>query len=617
MVPLNTKTFRKQAFSLIEIMIAVLVFTLFSSSVVYLSLDTATRATQVELKDDALLYAEEGMEAVRNMRDRNYLDLTAGSYGLDFTSDTWTFIAAPETIDDFYQRTILIEEVYRDGNGDIAELGTLDTETKKVTVSVTWNWKTIFPKTMELTTYFTNWTGDEWMQTTCSEFTAGTFTDSEAEASASPPADNCTVNLTLVEGQSDFFESVDVGDHGTDIVVDGSYAYLTTGKTNEGLVIADISDPENPFVVAEFDIGGKGRYITKDGNYLYIGVAHSSKGLAIVDVSDPASPVLTKQYNVGAYGNMPMVSGNTLFMGIEKSTSSFLAINITNKSSPSTLGTYNPGAETRSVHLYGSYAYIGTTASSNSFRVINIASPSSMTLAAQYSPGSAVNAIEVYSSVAYLGLDNSSSSLKVLNMSNPLSPSLVMSVNVSGKIQDLAIQDGYLYAPTDQTNYSLAVLNVSSPLAPVLTYFADLTGKGTGVFTTTDNVYLSLDTNNKGLVLVETVNVELASPGYFTSEVLDTGSTDTRYNFIEWEGTVPLTGSLEFQIRTASTSVGISSATWVGSDGTSGTTYTTSPEPIILDPFRSGSQYVQVRAIFTSDGVSSPVLDSFSVNYNP
>lgn len=614
-----------KAFSLIEIMLAIFIFTLFSSAIVYVSLDTASRATQVELKNEAELYAEEGLEAVRNIRDRNYLDLAPGTYGLSLVSDTWTFVAAPETIDAYYQRTVLVEDVYRDGSGEIAASGTLDAETKKVTVTVDWDWKGILPKSVSLSSYFTNWTGDELMLTTCTEFSAGAFTDTENAPTAGPPADNCSVELNYVEGSSDFFCSVEAGSHGTDIVISGDYAYFTTGNSGSGLIIADIStlgdaegsNCDDEFDEKEVDIGGKGRYLVKNGNYLYIGVQSSSKGLAVVDVTDPDAPRLVKQINLGGYGNQPIVSGTTLFMGVEKSSNSFVSYSLSNPASPTSLSSYNPSAATRTVEINGDYAYIGVDNSASTLRVVNISNPSSLAYVTSLNLSAKAYALEYYSSVLYVGTDSTSTSLKVVNLSNPTSPSFTSSISGSGAIQDLKVQNGYLYAPMDITNNALAVFNVSTPLSPVITYYADLSGKGTGVDSSTDNVFISIDTANEGLVIRDTVNVELASPGTFVSSVLDTGSVDTRYNFIKWEAVVPPTGSLSFKIRTASTSAGLSSATWVGSDGTSATSYTVSPTVIALDPLRTGDRYFQIQMTLTSDGVSTPAVDSFSVNYNP
>jgi len=590
-----------------------------------LSLDLLQRDTKNEVRNDGLLYAQEGLEATRNIRDRDYLDLVNGDHGLQLVSDMWSFIAAPELVDNYYSRTITVSEVYRDGNGDIADTGTLDLETKKITSTVTWDWKGILPQSVSLSTYLTDWTGDQWIQTTCSEFTGGSFTQTETQVTASPPADNCALELLYTEGQSDFFCSVEAGSHGTDIVVSGNFAYFTTGNTNAGLMIADISEllasgcegEEDDFEVEELDIGGKGRYLVKSGNTLYIGVQNSSKGLAVVDVTDPGNPSLVRQINVGGYGNQPMVSGTTLFMGVEKTSNSFVSYDISTPSNPSSLSSYNPGSATRTVEINGNYAYIGVDNSSSTLRVVDISNPSSLAYLTSLNLSSKAYALEYYSSVLYVGTDSSSSSLNVVNLSNPLSPSLSGSVNVSGKIQDMKVESGYLYAPTDVTNNSLAVLNVTTPLSPAITYYADLTGKGTGVDTTAENVFLSIDTANEGLVIEGTVNVQLASPGSYVSDVLDTGSTTTRYNFLKWEATVPPTGSVSFKIRTADSVAHLSTATWVGSDGTAATSYTVSPTPVVLSPTATGKRYAQIQVTMTSDGVSTPSLESITLDYNP
>ncbi len=591
-------------------MLALFIFSIFSIGVVYVSLDVLQRDTKSEVRNDALLYVEEGLEASRNLRDRNYLFLQSGSYGLDLTNDTWSFVAAPETIDAYYSRTITVEDVYRDVNGDIAVSGSLDPNTKRITSTVTWDWKEVQPQSLSLSTYLSNWTGDEWMQTTCAEFASGTYTQTESEATAGPPSDNCSLELELVEGQSDFFSSADVGSHGTDIVVDGNYAYLTTGKVNEGLVVVDITDPSDPEEEEDLDIGGKGRYLVKSGNYLYIGVENSSKGLAIVDVSDPEDPELIKQVNLGGYGNQPVVSGTTLFMGVEKSSNSFVAYNVSNPSNPGSLGSYNTGSATKVIELNGSTAFVGISNSSSGLRVLNVSSPSSITQMAALNVGEKVLALEYFSSLLYTGIDDSSASLKVVNVSNPAAPLIVGTVDVDAKIQDLGVQGNYLYATLDNTNFGLVVLNISIPLSPLIAFFADIDGKGTGVDTTTDNVFIGLNVSNEGLVIVETVNVEIADTGTFISEALDTGSVDTRYNFIEWVAVVPPTGSVSFKIRTADTEANLASATWVGS-------YTVSPTAIVPDPSASGTRFIQYQLTLTSDGVSTPSVDSVSINFNP
>ena len=592
-------------------------FAIFSIGIFYVSLDTVQRDAKVQLDNEALLYAQEGLEAIRNIRDRNYLALTNGDHGLSFDGTEWVFVAAPEDIDGFYSRTLTISDVYRDEAGEIAETGTFDPETKKVVSEVSWDWKSIIPRSIFLTTYLSDWIGDDWFQTTCTEFNAGTFEETVAESMVAPPEDNCAIQLSLVEEPSTFFTSADLGEHGTDVVVDGNYAYVATHLTHEGLTIVDISDAANPIIIKQLEIYGKGRFLTKDGNYVYVGVQNNSKGLAIVNVTTPATASLVSSLNVGDYGNQPVVSGNTLYMGTEKDDREFTVVNITNKSSPTVSATLDLQDDVPAVHLSGTYAFAGSDDDRYGLQVVNISTPSSPQRVATLDVGEEVNAIEISGSIAFLGTEDDDDSLQVVNISDPLHPSLILSLDVGGEIQDLVANGDYLYAALDATNTGLAVLNIENPLAPVLLYTRDVQGKGTGITSDANYVYVTLDTNNRGLVIIGVQTTTITTSGSYISSVLDTGGEDIRYNFIEWDHTEAPGGFVRFQIRTADTEANLASANWVGADGISGTYYENPRTSIVLDPGRSGQRYFQFRMEIGSDGASTPMVENIRINYNP
>lgn len=605
------------AFSLIEILLAMTLFAIFSMGIFYVSLDTIQTDSRIQLDNEALLYAQEGLEAIRNIRDRDYLALTNGDHGLSFDGTEWVFIAAPEDIYGFYSRTVTISDVYRDVDGEIAETGTFDPETKKVVSEVSWDWKSIIPRSISLTTYLSNWTGDDWIQTTCTEFNAGTFDGTIAEITVAPPTDNCALQLELVEEPSTFFTSADLGEHGTDVIVDGNYAYVATDLTNTGLTIVDISNPESPSIVKQLDINGKGRFLTKDGNYVYVGIQNNSKGLAIVDVTTPGSASFVTNLDVGDYGNQPVVSGNTLYMGTEKDDHEFVVVNITNKNSPTVSATLNLEDGVPTVHLSGSYVFAGSDDDRYGLQVVDISTPGSPQKVATLDVGEEVNTIEISGSIAFLGTEDDDDSLQVVNISDPLHPWLILSLDVGGEIQDLVASGNYLYAALDATNTGLAVLNISNPLSLELLYTRDIQGKGTGIASDTDYVYVTLDVNNRGLVILGAQEAEISTSGNYISSVLDTGGEDTRYNFIEWDHTEAPGGYVRFQIRTANTETNLVSATWVGSDGTSGTYYENPRTAIVLEPSRSGQHYFQFRVEIGSDGVTTPTIENIRINYNP
>lgn len=122
---------------------------------------------QVARTTEATTIAEEGIEAVRSMRDEdwgnNIVPLISGNTYYPVVSgvnpdDKWTLTTAPQPlIDNLYTRTVVVENVGRDGSDDIDPSGggNPDSNTKKVTVTVTWT-ENGRNKQVQLVAYITN-----------------------------------------------------------------------------------------------------------------------------------------------------------------------------------------------------------------------------------------------------------------------------------------------------------------------------------------------------------------------------------------------------------------------------------------------------------------------------
>src|SRR4030067_3008906 len=99
--------------------LAIISFLIFSRGVTF----------QVARSTEATALAEEAIEAVRGMRDEgwtaNIAPLTSGAtYYPVVTADKWT-LSTPNTgtIHNLYTRTVVVENVGRDGNDDIVSSG--------------------------------------------------------------------------------------------------------------------------------------------------------------------------------------------------------------------------------------------------------------------------------------------------------------------------------------------------------------------------------------------------------------------------------------------------------------------------------------------------------------
>ena len=110
----------------------------------------------------AAFLAEEGLEAVRLLRDdgwsSNVAALSSGTtYWPVFSTSTgrWQAGTDPVFIDGLFERSFRLADVYRNGDGDLADTGALDSNAKKVTVSVSWR-RGQATTTKTITTYLTN-----------------------------------------------------------------------------------------------------------------------------------------------------------------------------------------------------------------------------------------------------------------------------------------------------------------------------------------------------------------------------------------------------------------------------------------------------------------------------
>lgn len=135
----NTK-----GFGLLEIVVAISIvsFSLFS---VMSAVILALRVSEGSGKNVQAAYLlEEGVEALRILRDTSWqnkiANLAAGvNYYFVFGNGAWqATTSAPALIDQIFERKFVLENVYRNGDDDIAQSGSLDNGTKKAAITVSW-----------------------------------------------------------------------------------------------------------------------------------------------------------------------------------------------------------------------------------------------------------------------------------------------------------------------------------------------------------------------------------------------------------------------------------------------------------------------------------------------
>lgn len=134
--------------SLVELMVVMGIFTTFFTGLVFFIFASFFIGQLSYDLIKANFLAEEGMEAVRSIRDNNFSNLIAGNYGLVISGGHWNLVPGIE--EDLAsqlnngRRIILVED-------------DLDPNRKKITSTVTWDFTSNRPEEVKLITYLSDW----------------------------------------------------------------------------------------------------------------------------------------------------------------------------------------------------------------------------------------------------------------------------------------------------------------------------------------------------------------------------------------------------------------------------------------------------------------------------
>lgn len=387
----------------------------------------------------ATMLAEEGLEAVRNMRDENFQNLRDGTYGLTSSSNQWAFSGNQDVTDKFTRKVTI---------------STMDENRKEVVVTVNWqqNPQRIGSITLEsLLTY--------WM--------------------AIKSWSNAELIKTLdLSGMQD----------GIKIQVSGNYAYMIRNGGTPNFAVIDVNDPENAFIAGSLNLPGTPTNLSISGNYAYVSTTDNTRELQIINISNPASPISAGSYNASdnfdARGVFAV--GTTAYLTrapctlARCSVEQFTIINVTNPASPSKVGAINSGAlslgissntNLTEVYVSGNYAYLASDDNSSELLVINITNPSSPTRIGTYNASGTSNGITVAPGPANrILLGTAGNGLYLIDVSTPNSPTLISTFSVGDQTNDIAYDEtsNLAFLATNHSDMEFQVVSYSTPSTPTL-----------------------------------------------------------------------------------------------------------------------------------------------------
>lgn len=472
--------------SLIEVILVMFLFAVLGTgllSTLLSSMLVSSRGVEFTLASG---YIQEGIEAVRSIRNRDWSELTNGTHGLSTNSGYYVFAGTSDSLDGGrFTRTITVEDVYRTGSltGDIAETGILDAATKRITINVTWEVPAGLTKNIDAVFFVTNVNQQSWVQTLTADFEAG-FENSTTMTT------NANGEVTLRAHNSDWenveslyrFGLIGGGDRKAIYADPDSDLVFVLGDTDTGeefhiLDMSDVSENQ-PTVIAAYECASCNDFAVRNG-YVYLVAHESGPGAEVLILSIPTlSTVGTINLPRSSSANGVDIQGTTLVVvrGYDTDEEEIVFYDVSDPSGPVYLG----GADTEylldDVAYNGSYAFASgyddtnevTAVSQSTFSVIDTIDLS----------GTAnTDGIDWFDSYVYVGKGNNSSGgeLYKINVTDPANMVLSAELEVGDSVNDVKIDTNgdYLVAATRYDTKNFFIVDIPTFLE---THSGDLYG---------------------------------------------------------------------------------------------------------------------------------------------
>lgn len=149
---------KKAGFSLVEVIVALAIFSIIAGTGLSSLVPVIQQNRQASEMVRANRLAEEGLEAARSVKNRNFYLLSNGTRGVGIsTGGVWALMGTTD-LTDKYTRWVSVSKARRDVGGSlVASGGVTDPDTFMVKSWVTWNYSIGQTKSFELNTILTNW----------------------------------------------------------------------------------------------------------------------------------------------------------------------------------------------------------------------------------------------------------------------------------------------------------------------------------------------------------------------------------------------------------------------------------------------------------------------------
>ncbi|MCK4311362.1 MAG: hypothetical protein KAW88_01355 [Candidatus Cloacimonetes bacterium] len=237
--------------------------------------------------------------------------------------------------------------------------------------------------------------------------------------------------------------------NGLDVKVAGNHAYIA--NDDAGLIIIDISDENNPMIVATCNTPGSADEIFILDQYAYI--ADGASGLQIINIQNPSNPWIEGTCSTPDYANSIQVSGNYAFLTC--GTGGLRIIDVSEPNNPFLANYYDPITWMNGIYIQFEYAYV--IGRYSGLLIIDISDPLNLWIEGTCSTPDYANSIQVSGNYAYIAVNEKG--IQIIDITNPSNPQKIDHNNISYDGWHISIHNNYVLIG----NYGFLVINITNP----------------------------------------------------------------------------------------------------------------------------------------------------------
>lgn len=455
----------------LEVLIALAVLALMTAASFVLFGTTVQQEALSRERAQASTLVQQGMEASRQIRERDWNALATGMHGLALASGDWSFAGASDTTG-IYHRTVTVTDV--------------DANSRNLTVTVSW-----------------------------SSAAGGTAQESASSRLSNihlvtiPSASNCISSSSVsgdwshpvVVGSAD----IGPGNQGTDIAVSYPYIFMSgiaASSSKPDLFVFNASTPSAPSTIDTVDIGTDGiNSLSLNGSSLYAASSNDSNELMVFNTATPASTSKIASVDLSGNTNGLTVLASSHWVALGRASNAGVEIylyDVTNPAAPTYITGFEAGADVNDFATDGTRLYAVTSGTTNDLITIDMSDPAHPSLVGQYTLGDGYSDVSVaYHDPGKLFIGNANGKLLVVDVSNPASPTVQATYDAGGAVQDmLCVVNDLIYTGTANGTKEFQILNISD-LSHISEYNSlNFPQVATGVGFANNMVFISMRSND-------------------------------------------------------------------------------------------------------------------------